>query len=70
MLIYDLPEGGNVLLSIYDLMGREGVKLVDGYRSAGTHQAIFNADNLSSGVYFAVFKVNNFSKVRKMLLLK
>ncbi|HEX7342773.1 MAG TPA: T9SS type A sorting domain-containing protein, partial [bacterium] len=70
MLIYDLPEAGNVLLSVYDLIGREVVKLVDGYRSAGTHQAFFDGDNLSSGVYFAVFKVNNFSKVQKMLLLK
>jgi len=69
-LVYDLPESGYVLLSIYDVTGREVVKLVDNYRPAGTHQATFNGGHLSSGVYFAVFKVNSFSKVQKMLLVK
>lgn len=69
-LTYDLPESGHVQLSVYDVTGREVARLVDSRMEAGYHQATFSGEHLSSGVYFALFKVNNFSKVQKMLLVK
>jgi parallel beta-helix repeat protein len=69
-LTYDLPESGYVQLSVYDVTGREVARLVDGQKEAGYHQATFSGEHLASGVYFALFKVNNFSKVQKMLLVK
>ncbi len=69
-LTYDLPESGYVRLSVYDVTGREVARLVDGRKEAGYHQATFSGEHLASGVYFALFKVNDFSKVQKMLLVK
>lgn len=69
-LTYDMPENGNALLSVYDVTGREVAKLVDGFQVAGRHQVSFNGNNLSSGVYFAVFNAENFHKTQKMLLVK
>ena len=69
-LTFSLPAGGNVELVIYDIQGREVVRLVDGYRNAGVYQATFDGSQLASGVYFANIKVNDFSQTRKLLLVK
>ncbi|MBN2572415.1 MAG: T9SS type A sorting domain-containing protein [Ignavibacteriales bacterium] len=49
---YNLKVNSKVILKIYDLLGREITTLVDGEFSAGRHTEIFNAVNLSTGVYF------------------
>ncbi|MBP9120010.1 MAG: T9SS type A sorting domain-containing protein, partial [Ignavibacterium sp.] len=36
----------------------------------GYYNVAFKADNLSSGVYFYKIQVNNFSEVKKMMLLR
>ncbi len=69
-LSFCLPEAGRIELVIYDVRGREVTRLVDGFRNAGVHQATFNGSRLSSGVYFACIKVNDFSQTRKLLLVK
>ena len=69
-LTFDLPAAGNVSLVIYDVNGREIVRLVDGWRQAGVYEAAFNASSLSSGVYFARLQAGNFQQTRKIILLK
>jgi hypothetical protein len=39
-------------------------------RNVGTHQAIFNGAELSSGVYFARLKSGSFSQTIKLVLTK
>ncbi len=73
---YQLPEESYITLKVYDMLGREVKVLESGIKSAGTYNQTFNADNLSSGIYFysidARSKVSNkeFTKVGKMILLK
>ncbi len=73
---FDLNEGANVILTIYNVLGEEISILLNDYLGAGTHDVEFNADNLSSGVYYYQLQVNtqdggsNFSDFRKMMLLK
>ena len=69
-LTFDLPEAGNVSLVIYDVNGREIVRLVDGWRQAGVYEAAFNASSLSSGIYFARLQAGDFQQTRKLLLIK
>ncbi len=38
-------------LAVYDLLGREVARLVDGTMEAGRHKAMFDAAGLASGVY-------------------
>ncbi len=70
VISYQLPSNSRVSLKIYDILGREVATLVDGYQTAGVHQAQFNAQNLSSGVYLYRLSAPGQDFVKKMLLLK
>ncbi len=61
---------GLVTLKIYDLLGREIATLVNEQKQPGSYKVIFNASNLSSGVYYYRLKYNNISTIRKMLFIK
>lgn len=58
------------ILKVYDILGNEIAKLVDEYKPAGKYQIEFNGSNYPSGVYFYSLKTDNYSAVRKMILLK
>ncbi|NQS98452.1 MAG: T9SS type A sorting domain-containing protein, partial [candidate division Zixibacteria bacterium] len=67
---YQLQAASYVELVIYDVMGREVAKLIDDYRPAGVYEAVFNASNLSGGVYFARLTAGNYQQTQKLLLIK
>ncbi len=69
-LSYNLPFAGHVRLQIYDILGRHVSTIVDTRQSAGQHKIIFDASNLSSGVYFYQLKTSNFQDIKKMVILK
>lgn len=69
-ITYSLPEGTNVRLSVYNILGSEVAVLVDGFKPAGTHNVNFNASELSSGVYFYRIDAGQNSSVKKMILMK
>ena len=81
---YDLPENEflkneySVTLSVYDILGNEISRLVNAKQKAGKYEAVFNASDFASGIYFVKLftgdtdqnnKIKN-SLTRKMLLLK
>ncbi len=59
-----------VVLKVYDILGKVVKTLVNKPQSAGKYSVSFNADNLTSGVYFYRIKIGDFSAVKKMVLLK
>ncbi len=67
---FNLPETGHVTLKIFDTIGREIATLIDETRTAGVHQAVFNANNLPSGVYIYSLRTNAMVMNKKLLLLK
>ncbi|MDP3149058.1 MAG: FISUMP domain-containing protein [Ignavibacteria bacterium] len=67
---YDLPKEGMVTIKIYDLLGREVKTLVDEYKSAGSYNVEFNASNLSSGTYIYRMVTENFTEIKKLILMK
>jgi len=67
---FSLEQTGQARLTVFDLLGRQVAKLVDGQYSAGQHQVTFNAENLASGVYIYRLEANNQTMEKKMLLLK
>ena len=69
-LAWTLPQSGEAALIVYDIQGREVVRLVDGYHPAGFHQIEFNASSLTSGVYFARLISEQGQSTQKLLLLK
>ncbi|MCH7495967.1 MAG: T9SS type A sorting domain-containing protein [Candidatus Marinimicrobia bacterium] len=67
---FALPEAGLTRLIIYDLLGREVVRLIDGELSAGYHERKWDASESASGIYFYRLTSGDFVQTRKMLLLK
>jgi|GEM_PF-3420288 len=68
---YSLPFESRVSLKIYDVLGREVVELIrNENESAGNHEVEFNAQNLSSGIYFYKLSAGNYSEMKKMVVLK
>jgi hypothetical protein len=67
---YSLPSSSVVTLKIFNILGQEVMKLVDGQQKAGSYVVVFDASRLSSGVYFYQLQTDAFSNVKKMVLLK
>ncbi|MEO8514622.1 MAG: T9SS type A sorting domain-containing protein, partial [Ignavibacteria bacterium] len=67
---FGLPKSENVKLTIYNIQGMEVEILSNGYKSAGNHSVIFNAENYSSGIYFYKLTAGEFSETKKMSIIK
>ncbi|MBN4081149.1 T9SS type A sorting domain-containing protein [Caldithrix abyssi] len=75
MIHYDLPEGGNVSLVIYDILGRELVSLVNKFQHAGRYHVLWNGNNAKglsvvSGIYFYRISTPGYSQTKKMVLAR
>lgn len=70
VISYALPSRQNVRLSVYDILGREVLRLVDESQEAGYKSVSFNASNLPSGIYTYRLTAGTFTQVKKMLYLK
>lgn len=69
-ITFSVPSSQKVQLVVYDLMGREVQTLYDSVAPAGLTNVKFNANNLSSGVYFYTIKTNSLTLSKKLVLLK
>jgi hypothetical protein len=69
-IAYDLSEAGHVTLTVFDVLGREVMTLVNENQTAGSYSVEFNASTLSSGIYFYQLKVNDFTDMKKMVVMK
>jgi hypothetical protein len=73
---YQLPSDAYVTLKIFNVLGNEVKTLTNGFTQAGSHQVQFNANELSSGVYFYTIKASSlngkqsFQSTKKMILMK
>ncbi len=67
---YALPEASEVKMVLYDVLGREVLRLVEGSQAAGRYVVRFEASGLSSGMYFYRMEAGSFSRVHKMVLLR
>ncbi|MBE2217085.1 MAG: T9SS type A sorting domain-containing protein [Ignavibacteria bacterium] len=67
---YSVPKQSIVRLVIYDIIGREVKTLVNEMRAAGTYEAVFDASQIASGVYFYRMESGDFTDVKKLVILK
>jgi len=61
---------GLVLLRVYDILGREVATLVNKHLTRGEYEVEFNAEGLSSGVYYYRLETGSYSQTKKMILLR
>ncbi len=69
-IVYQIPERAYVTLKVYDVLGNEVTELVNKTIEAGKHEIIFDASNLTSGVYFYTIFTDGFTQTRKMILMR
>jgi len=67
---YSLEKASNVILKVYDLLGREVATLVNGGNQPGEHSVTWNAQNVPSGVYFYRLSAGTFVETKKMVVMK
>jgi hypothetical protein len=73
---YQVPVDSKVIMEVYNIAGQKVVELVNQEQSAGYYSVDFGSSKLSSGVY--IYRIvasdkatgNNFSSIKKMMLLK
>jgi len=65
-----LVKTSRILLTIYDLLGREVKELFSGIKTKGKHRLTFDAAGLSSGIYYYVLKTGDYTETKKLVLLK
>jgi len=67
---YSLPEESEVRIEITDILGRTVETLINESQKAGLHQVIWNAEDVSTGVYFYKITAGKFVETKKMMYLK
>jgi len=67
---YAIPEMSFVKISVYDILGNKIQVLVNEEKSAGHYETIFDAKDLSSGIYFYEIQTSEFLQRMKMIIMK
>jgi hypothetical protein len=67
---YSVAKDGFVKITVFDILGREVAVPVNQFRKQGNYGFNFNAENLSSGMYFYKIEANGFTDTKKMMLIK
>ena len=72
---YELPNQELVQIIIFNLLGHQVKRLVDGFRGAGVNSIVWDGTNdhgqpVSAGIYIYQLQAGGFLQTRKMILLK
>ncbi len=67
---FSIPKSEFVRLAIYNLLGQQVAILMNEMCEAGYHIILFDAAQLTSGVYFCTIRADRYTAVKKMLLVK
>jgi pectate lyase len=70
VISFTLPKAGNTNLSVYNVLGEKVITLVNEELSEGSYRFLFDGKELSSGIYFYKLSTDNYSQIKKMLLVK
>jgi hypothetical protein len=69
-ITYSLPVQAQVTLDIYDILGRRIETLVNQSQAPGSYQALWDAADIPSGIYFYRLAADEFEDTGKMVLMK
>lgn len=67
---FSIPDQGNVMVSVYDAMGRLKQVLVDGNMAAGMHEVTWNAAAFPGGTYLYTVVYNGKLVTKRMIVIK
>lgn len=67
---YSLAKDGLVKLSVYNVLGQKVAELVNENQIAGKHHVTWNANAMTSGVYFYRLESGDYTRTLKMMLVR
>jgi hypothetical protein len=67
---FSLPSRSFVTLKVYDVIGRDVATIVSEDLKEGIHTRQWNAQGLSSGVYYYRIQAGYFTETKKLMVLK
>jgi hypothetical protein len=67
---YDITRATDVILAVYDVLGRQVRELASGTHAAGTYEVSFDADTLPSGVYFYRLEAGDYAETKRMVVVR
>ncbi|MBN1542899.1 M20/M25/M40 family metallo-hydrolase [candidate division KSB1 bacterium] len=65
-----LPRSTRVRVAVYDVIGRLTDVVYEGTLPAGRHELSWDAQDIASGVYFYKMEADQFTALRKLILLR
>ena len=69
-LSYSIPVSKQISVNVYDIRGRLVSELENSFQHAGSYNLIWDASDISSGIYFAKYIIGEQSYTQKLSLLK
>ena len=67
---YSIAKTSNVKITVFNILGKEVASFVNQNQAPGNHFVIFNANSLTTGVYYYKIEAGDFNDVKKMTLIK
>jgi hypothetical protein len=67
---YSIAKVSNVKITVYNTLGKEVASFFNQNQAPGNHFVIFNANSLSTGIYYYKLEAGDFTDVKKMTLIK
>ena len=69
-ITFDIPKSSNVKISVYDISGKLVDEPINKNLKAGSYEIVWNANELSSGVYFYKIETESYTVTKRMMLTK
>lgn len=74
-IAYALPEGANVNVEVYNILGQRVKTLINEFQDAGNYTVTWNGDDeygstVASGVYFYRVTAGQYKDIKKMVMMK
>lgn len=67
---FSIPIDSHVILEIFNVLGEKTALLIDKEMTSGNHSIEFDAGFLNSGIYLYRLTSNNFTSIKKFILMK
>jgi len=69
-ITFSIAEDAYTTLIVFDILGREVARLIDGWMAAGNHSVLFRASDLANGIYLYRLESEGHRDIKRMMLLK
>jgi hypothetical protein len=67
---YELATASDVVIAVYDILGRRIATIAEGIQQPGKHQFKFDGSNIGSGIYVVRLQAPGFTRSNKLIIIK